>query len=219
MIVFSKISDFRNKHFQISTNIYLSEGTKTVVKQALHQEGILHIQNFEKSYEMLCRYSDLDYPRPVVDGDRVIFEYISGETLKTKILDAARKKDERQLIKCFKLYKKIVTGSERNIVPFVYTADFTNVFGTNIEGLKDIDALHVSDLDINPDNIILHNDVITVIDYEWTMAFPVPLDFILYRNLKEFFFKQAIILNPVISFGKSIGYSGNQYGPGIVIAA
>ncbi len=75
-----------------------------------------------------------------------------------------------------------VSGKET----FYMTEEFRNVFGdvTLPQGLL---AAPVSDIDlIMPNVLVLKDNQKTIIDYEWTFYFPVPVNFMLYRNIRYY---------------------------------
>lgn len=56
------------------------------------------------------------------------------------------------------------------------TPEFVRVFG-NVNLRSDLKCTEISNIDFVPANIILSENKVSVIDYEWTFAFPVPSQF------------------------------------------
>ena len=48
---------------------------------------------------------------------------------------------------------------------------------------SDLKCAEISNIDFVPANIILSDDKVSVIDYEWTFAFPVPSQYLVYRMI------------------------------------
>lgn len=70
-------------------------------------------------------------------------------------------------------------------IPFGVTKEFTKVFGAvelEAEPEEVIMALPVTDIDMVCQNILL-GEQITLIDYEWSFDFPIPIDYLIYRVL------------------------------------
>lgn len=94
---------------------------------------------------------------------------------------------------------------EKHCQTFQMTEEFKQVFGMPElpEGLK---SLKVSDIDLIMPNILVGEDQSwNVIDYEWSFHFPVPVNFILYRNIRYYADTTAVrrALNPAGLYEKS----------------
>ncbi len=66
--------------------------------------------------------------------------------------------------------------------PFEKTPEFVRVFG-NVNLRSDLKCTEISNIDFVPANIILSENKVSVIDYEWTFTFPVPSQFLVYRMI------------------------------------
>ena len=77
---------------------------------------------------------------------------------------------------------RMMDGSK--MIPFHMTESFVRVFGRTGETFEDDRSLPVTDLDMILPNVLAAPDgTWTLIDYEWTVSFPVPVDFVRYRIL------------------------------------
>ena len=75
---------------------------------------------------------------------------------------------------------------EKRCSEFQMTEEFKQVFGIQ-ELPKGLKALEVSDIDLIMPNILVGEDKSwNVIDYEWSFHFPIPVNFILYRNIRYY---------------------------------
>ena len=93
--IYCKFSNDRDKKFQIRTTIELNdEGQREVVKQAVSQESVTHIQEMYHNYKRMCEsYKDTVFRANMCNlvGDSVHFEFLEGRTFEN-ILDDLYKK-------------------------------------------------------------------------------------------------------------------------------
>ena len=80
----------------------------------------------------------------------------------------------------FQIIKKVKNIHEKK--PFEKTPEFVRVFG-NVNLRSDLKCTEISNIDFVPANIILSENKVSVIDYEWTFTFPVPSQFLVYRMI------------------------------------
>ena len=207
-VLFSKINDQRLPEFQIKTSIVkMPGGEKRVRKEALGEEAMQHIENMLESYCLLTQSKKLDYVRPVKIERGVEFDYIEGPTLAQNILQAAEWDDKKNYQKWLEQYFQILKCNDRNICEFETSRDFEKIFGARPE-LKGQRSVHVADIDVNPDNIVCTENGFILLDYEWTFDFVIPLDYIIYRNLLEFYLKNNYYLKKLDSFDSLIDKAG-----------
>ena len=182
--IYCKYSNDRDGKFQIKTTIATDEnGNKSVYKYAGTPAAIPHIQRIYRHYQEMCEsYEDtiLTANRCEQGEDYVRLEFVEGNTLEDYLDELYLEGKYLELIEKIKEYRDILYGLKDNI-PFSYTTEFENVFGkeTNFVNCK---SLKISNVDLIFGNILL-NDKWTVIDYEWTFDFPVPIDYIIYRSV------------------------------------
>ena len=114
----------------------------------------------------------------------VSFAFAPGRSLE-EMLDALLSKGEREKV-CDTLLEFCDTVRSKADRPFVVTEEFATVFGDCHSACKEWRSLPVTDVDLVCQNILLSDTQATLIDYEWTFAFPVPVDFCVYRFLYLF---------------------------------
>ncbi len=149
-VKYAKYSNDRAAEYAIRTEILRDENGKVCVrKYPLTPEANDHIRSMEVAYEQLKNKYDgsgLSVNRCVlVEGEipYAEFEYVPGTTLSELFDDCLKREDQEGFRKLFREYvKKIGYHSQ---VP-------------------------VSDFDLAFSNILIHQDVWTVIDYEWTFG-------------------------------------------------
>ena len=111
-------------------------------------------------------------------GDSVQLEVLEGETLEEK-MDACSAADgiADYMRKFFAR-----TQPSGKLVSFSETEGFREIFGSMPEA-EGLPALPVADLDMIFSNVICNAEGWHLIDYEWTVSFPVPAEFLRYRAL------------------------------------
>ena len=197
--IYCKYSSDRAAEFQIKTAIFIDdEGQKIVRKFALSDASLGHVDNIYKHYlQMEKSFADSvltpNKCKKIENG--VELEFVKGETLEQyldKLYIAGKYLD---VIEEIKQYRDILYSLSDN-VPFHYTKEFDTVFGKNTR-LTDCQSLSVSNIDLIFGNIIL-GEKWTILDYEWSFDFPVPIDFIIYRAIHYYLYsstKRKALLN------------------------
>ena len=183
-IAYSKYSNERARQFAIRTDILVDE-TKhfSVSKKNLYPEGRAHIESIFKWYEALtAQYSDtnLVMNRCTLDDSGVSLEYLSLYTLEHKLTQLLQANNIEKFEELLFLYLAEVK-KVKSQVPFVLTDAFVEVFGHE-EFQQDMRCAQVTDIDMVLNNVII-GEKWTIIDYEWTFDFPIPINFVVYRIL------------------------------------
>lgn len=108
-------------------------------------------------------------------------EYVTG-TPYDRIVDEelCRSGEEAALKKTGEFLRLLVDS--RELVPFRMTEEFAALFGMSGDFAPEERSLPVTDLDLIMQNVIhTGGSSYTLIDYEWTVDFPVPVRFLKYR--------------------------------------
>ena len=200
--VYAKFSGERAASFALNTFIEEDEeGRKRVVKTARLKEGNAHIERLSKIFGQLSglwRESPISVNKVLSTGKNeglsfTWFEYVphrqSLEGMAGELWDQGRTQEAVQLIK--KLSSLIAEKADGK---FTVTAEFEKVFGEHGKNLEDA-SLPVTDVDMVAENILLSgkdNEDWTLIDYEWTFDFPVPVHFLIYRIWHYFYARYAL---------------------------
>lgn len=186
-IAFVKFSNDRGKAHNIKTYITKSkDNQKHLLKAADSEEASEQITNMKKTYLALqdlyrdSRFSINAY-REREHGAEL--EFLEGYTMEEeldRLLEAGRKEEAAEkMLEVFSEMRKC-----RGMQEFQMTEEFREVFGEPKlpEGLS---AAAVNDIDMIMPNILLkeQEDTWTVIDYEWSFHFPVPMNYIVYRAI------------------------------------
>ncbi|MBD5464409.1 MAG: hypothetical protein HDR22_01035 [Lachnospiraceae bacterium] len=199
-LLYCRYSVERGAGKKIRTSILKDgKGERVVQKAAFEETSNEHIRKLvswqEKLTSQLKGESFLGSPllvnrilesRQRNGKEQVSFSFIKGESLEN-YLDGYLKKGE------FESCKETLLGFCRMIKqlkdqqPFQVTEEFTKVFGLGGVELgkgqeEAMMALPVTDIDMVCQNVLLGEQV-TLIDYEWTFDFPIPIDYLIYRVL------------------------------------
>lgn len=201
-ITYIKYNRTRQDRFQIKTEILEEDGQLLVEKSALRPEGIPHIRSFEEKYQALSHQNHrLKLAKPEVssDGCRVRFPYLKGRTMAELLGDAiSSASGETEIYDAVaKAMELIYDIREDAAAPFEMTPEFLEVFN----GQKELDAYEsetltsflagdsyrVSNIDALFENMLVTEEGVYAIDYEWVYFFPVPAAFVRFRTLAYFY--------------------------------
>lgn len=182
--IYQKFSNDRAVEFAVYTDMIEENGAVKVRKYGATAQSREHIANILKwSEELKAQYrgSKLTVCESVANGEFAECEFLTGKTLE-EVADSHIRAGEPE--KAAALIKELMaiileknTGRD-----FVVTPEFTQVFG-EVEFEQVMHTGAVNDIDMVLNNIILDGEAWKLIDYEWTFAFPVPVEFIQYRIL------------------------------------
>ena len=185
--VYAKFSDERNRKHRIATVISEDEkGQRSVYKKALSKESLAHIENIYDKYLKLSRLYEghgLSPNRCKPEGDRVWLEYLKGITMEEYLDELDESGEYERMLSVIKDYAELLASfSDKEFKP---CEAFSEIFSTEYgEGGR---AAEVSDIDLIFSNILFEDrtrmEKRTVLDYEWTYDFLVPVNFIIYRSL------------------------------------
>lgn len=186
-INFVKYNKTRKERFQIKTTILEEDGTRYVEKAALTVQGAPHIWSFASHYTLLSQqHRTLRFCQPMMSEDRCSarFPYLVGETL-SEILGREIEGGKAPLDAVREAMAQIYDVSPECVQPFVMTPEFEEVFG--VSGPIEDSAYSVSNIDALFENVMVTEDGLFCLDYEWVYACPVPLHFVQYRTLYYFY--------------------------------
>ena len=190
-IKFVKYNSTRRERFQIKTTILEENGTRYVEKAALSMEGAPHIWSFASNYGLLSgQHRVLKFAEPVIheDRSRARFPYLTGETLAERLgreiqggkapVDAIRE-----------ALDLVFDVAPECVEPFRVTPEFLEVFGGDESSFEDMedDSYVISNVDALFENMMLTEDGLYCLDYEWVFQFPIPVQFLKYRTLYYFY--------------------------------
>lgn len=204
-LFYEKYSNERADSFRIRTEIAEgADGERYVAKYALEPEGEAHIRNMEWAYRELTAAYDgspieicpcrIETPAGTV---RAVFPFVEGRNMQEVLQKLAERGRREEVDALLAEYGRRIRsyGGE---VPFAGTPEFVTVFGERLPE-RGLPCARVGNIDFIFSNLFAkgmpgeeRKSVWTAIDYEWTFAFPVPKEFVLYRGL-YFAYYQVLI--------------------------
>ena len=195
-ILYCRYSVERDKDKKIYTSISQNKNGEKVVKKAAYEtEANEHIKKLDIWEKKLTKQlANATFLQKKISVNRIIeknqlngkeqvsFAYVKGQTLEN-YLDELLKGGQFEVCKEVLLdFCRTIEGLG-NQVPFQITEEFRKVFGlVDDNRLCNMMSLSITDIDMVCQNIIL-GDEITLIDYEWTFDFKVPVKYLIYRVL------------------------------------
>ncbi len=185
--IYIKYSNDRARQFALRTEILNDNGVRQVVKTAAYPEGQEHITNLARWYrELSARYasSRIQVNECNMEQETATFVYLEGTTLEDELdaaLAAGRRDQLEELL--FSYLEEVKKGF--TIEQFEMTEDFRRVLG-DVTLPQTLLAGDPVDMDMVCGNIIV-GESWTLIDYEWTFAFPIPYHFVVYRIMDYYF--------------------------------
>lgn len=182
-IDYVKYSIDRNEETQIFTLIENSN-YKKVKKYPFTAKAYKHLKNVSGQEEKINQIFDGEFigcPCKLED-DCIDFKFLNGHSLSYYISNSiTENKTTTELFEYLGVLKnaisKISTGDK-----FIASKEFIEFFGKDCDG-KGFTSAKYSFVDLIPENIIIDNDNKYIIDYEWVLPFPVPVEFIVFRSV------------------------------------
>ncbi len=185
-ISYVKFSNDRGKSHNIRTYITKSaDGKQHLWKVPDTQAAAAQISNLKKTEQILsCLYADSRFSMNACEDHAAGAElaFLQGHTMEEELdslLDEGGQ--EKAADRIFEVLEEI--RSCKDMQEFQLTEGFQRVFG-NPKLPAGLMAVPIGDIDMIMPNILVGaGDTWTVIDYEWSFHFPVPVNFILYRAI------------------------------------
>lgn len=195
-----KYSVDRKEEYQIKTIICEESNVKYVIKEAYSSKAIPHIQNIYNNYNLLSNLN-MNIVECKLNGERIKFPFLEGENFAQILLTNIELKDRASLEENLIAYKKLLF--QENLIEYKISHDFIEIFGfNNLEGHKS----HIySNIDLNFENIIFSCNNYHIIDYEWVYNFPIPLDYVMYRAITQFFNRYHSQISNFITLQEILG--------------
>ena len=198
--IYSKFTKARNKEYQIVTDIIEEDGKRYVVKNPLTEESKTHIRKMYDNYVNSSENEEITLCKSKLENDSIIFEFISGESYTTLLINCIEKKNKLGFIELLINYKKLVNlMAGHNNELFVYSKEFETVFGKT-EGFTEGVSSSCLNIDMTFDNVIvLESGKNIIIDYEWIMNFSIPINFVIYRAIHGLCVKYSQLMKDIFA--------------------
>ena len=184
-LIYSKFSNERDSRYAIETSIVIDEAQKQwVVKRPMSADGKQHFENIKQAYHSLSQMFPEQKMKiqPYIEADGEIrFPYVEGEDMEKILHRTFEKEGYENMLAVIREYFAMIREYSSDCT-YSKTEEFVKMFGDYDfpEGTK---CGKANNLDYGFANVIVSGQEKTLIDYEWTVDFPVPIDFLLYRAL------------------------------------
>lgn len=204
-LIYVKYNRTRQECFQIKTEIFEEAGERFVRKTALKEAGAAHIYSFQEKYQALVNQHagwNVAEPTLFADGMQVRFPYLKGKTMAERLGETLRGAQDAEAVyqSVSEAMQFLYGKQEAGRIPFERTPDFDEIFGQSAEphaakkaffGYTDeqLSALWgntsyaASNVDGLFENMLVTDQGVYAIDYEWVYLFPIPASFVHYRTL------------------------------------
>ncbi|MGI6071173.1 MAG: class I SAM-dependent methyltransferase [Blautia sp.] len=195
-ILYVKHSNERDPRFAIRTEILEGDdGRRRVRKVAETKAGEAHLNHIHKSYQLLkglYRGTAIEMNRCEKENGAISLEYLTGTTLE-EMLDALL--EDKQIDKLWETLNGYldVLRKAGGFQLFVPTEKFTEVFG-RVDLPDGLVSADVSNIDCICSNLLWNQEKQKwqMLDYEWTFAFPIPVNFLIYRVLNYYLYTSTM---------------------------
>lgn len=183
-LIYSKFSNERNSKYAIETSIVENDSARWVCKKPLYEEGKQHFENMKAAYlgltTMFPKGELAIQPYEEAD-DGMRFPYVEGADMESLLHDTYNSRGYEAVLRRIKEYFDMIKKYSSTEM-FEKTNEFVQMFG-NFDFPQETKCGKFNNLDYGFANVIISENRQTLIDYEWTMDFPIPLEFLLYRAL------------------------------------
>lgn len=188
----------RNKEYQTKTVITArNEVEKSFLNDCARKYNIL--SEMSEKFEILQKeFTDITYLKPELSGNTLIYPYIKGDSLEMKLIQNLN--DVDGMINEFRgMIDKYFCVDGRYLSDFEITEQYREVFGGH--SVKTVEkSLRVANIDMLLQNLIIDTGRVICIDYEWVFDFPIPIEFVLYRCIENFYWKYKMYIMHKYSF-------------------
>ena len=183
-LIYSKFSNERNSKYAIETSIVENDGARWVCKKPLYEEGKQHFENMKTAYWGLATMfpkGELAIQPYEKASDGLRFPYVEGTDMESLLHDTYNSQGYEAVLRRIKEYFDMIKKYSSTEM-FEKTNEFVQMFG-DFNFPQETKCGKFNNLDYGFANVIVSENRQTLIDYEWTMDFPIPLEFLLYRAL------------------------------------
>ena len=188
-VVYAKLNNTRKENLCIATTIVQDADGYKVKKSALNENAIAHIEQI---------YENQSAPLPqkftYLQGDlqvnSVEYPYLSNANLDSymvQLLKAGKTGEIKKKID--EIYHAFMTLAEKQ--KEIYNPKFVEYFG-NVQYEEEFASVINCNIDIIFDNLYPYEEGYVVIDPEWVCDFWIPVKFIIWRMLNEWYAKYTL---------------------------
>lgn len=185
-VLYAKMNRDRAEQFQIMTEIVEKNGKKQVYKCPMTDAAKGHLDELHRkelelgndAYECLAG-KETEYG--------LCYEFLNTDTVEALIKKAFLKRDEKEIERLLQQVYDTFLAKESKVCKY-QTEEFRKVFG-EADFTEEMLCISPANVDLICDNLFWDGTKYKVIDCEWVFDFPVPVAFIMWRNLNELYYK------------------------------
>lgn len=206
-VIYAKYNRNRLPEYQTETIIYNKSGELFTQKNALTPSADSHIKSMFNNYSLLKQsMKSILITRAELNEEGIAFDYSNSPLLASFLLDSIVQNNKKLFYEYLTVYKNIIHKQDLLYVEhYESDAAFRQVFKQSIQ-LKQVYCLNHANIDLTFDNLTLNDGQLTVIDYEWVFSFYMPVSFIMFRAVTEFFNKNHNQMNGFITLPEIYGF-------------
>jgi hypothetical protein len=185
MITYSKFSTNRKKEFQVITTIEHRAHNYIINKLPATKDAVPFLYSLIDKYEQIKKFNTpFTVSKPYrADKNKISFQYLDQDSYDSILSKALINRNKEGFLNIFDKYCKLIRSIPT--VEFTPNEQFSAIFGGHLN--QALNSSAIGCLDLNFDNILVDDNSTTLIDYEWTFPFPIPLDFIIFRAITGFY--------------------------------
>lgn len=188
-IEYSKMSCDRRRDRRILTVIHNQNGKKWVEKIAADEAAVSHIKKLHvnscittKNQKVVCLPGD-------IIGKKIVYKYLTEKSLEDDVLFALERTGKEEAFRMIKnFFETYFDGYD--VQDFVAGEEFQEVFG-KYECEKKYSGIAGGNIDIILDNVFPLDNKYCIIDCEWIFDFIIPINFIIWRSVNDFYVKHG----------------------------
>lgn len=190
-ILYVKLNTNRDNAFKICTIIFEQDKKVKVKKQALMPQAIKHLEKMSVFFNKhKQQYTELFTLLPVkISENQLVYDYLDISTFESILLDKKAAKDPKGFIELLGNFYKLLFYSYK-VEKNSYSQEFHSLFGP-FKCKEDLEFTAFSNMDILFDNVFYDNNKFIISDYEWCVECKLPVLFIFWRSINEFYIKNV----------------------------
>ena len=191
-VLYARYNRHRLPEFQLQTSVLQKDGKLVVEKRAITKAACPHIATLIRLHRELEPMARTPLRQPAIlneSEDAVQFEFVRAPRLDGLWMDAFFARDKDAFVSMLDDYHRFLVGGFPVVDKFNVPQATRDVFdGVDLDALaQERLFLERSFLDPIPDNILVKDGSFYVVDNEWAVEGSLPVSYVLYRGLFEFF--------------------------------
>ena len=205
---YARFNPGRKPEFRLFTTCELLEGESYFCKRAESDRARPFLRQHLESYAQITAAGVPFVVNPPVEfgPNKLGFLESRGRSLESEAMSALRAWNRDSFLRQFERYFEFIELLPR--VTTKVTPEFEAIFGTQIVGEQSCSVVGFVDLGL--DHIYLDGETRSIIDYEWTFPFPVPIDLIKFRAIVGFYTRHRAYFTkaPLVPMPELLSRSG-----------